>query len=265
VTVALAPASYSPSQSVQATVVGTSTSIDLAAVSPSRWIAQGASLSVPLTVQALVLGVGLANQTINFAITRGSATLSSATATTNSAGFASVTASFTNLSGTIQASACVVPNNSPCATIEIFAVASSSWTLQTVSGAQQIVAVAQQFQPLVVRVTDGSSAQNPVMGVNVLFGTTLTALNSGGDQGPPILLGNSQALAATDQNGLASMTPSTGSVGACDLFINVSAGQSNAEFELESVPPMAGEVPEKIPSKAPTRLNQLHGGEENPL
>jgi hypothetical protein len=217
-------------------------------------------------VQALDFGVGFANQTINFAITRGSATLSSTTAITNSSGFASVTASFTNLSATIQASACAAPNNSPCVSLAIFAVASSSWTLQAVSGSQQIEPVGQAFQPLAMRVTDGSSAQNPVMGVPVSFATTLTELNSGGNGqgGPPILLGNSQAQATTDQDGMASMIPSTGNVGACDVFINVSAGQSNAEFELESVPPMPGEAPERVPAKTTPKPNQMRAGEENP-
>jgi hypothetical protein len=58
ITIALAPAvSYSPPQTQQATVVGTSTTLDLAAVTPTRWIGQGATLAVPLTVEALDLGV----------------------------------------------------------------------------------------------------------------------------------------------------------------------------------------------------------------
>ena len=56
ITIALAPASYSPPQSQQATVVGTSTTLDLAAVTPTHWIGQGATIAVPLTVEALDLG-----------------------------------------------------------------------------------------------------------------------------------------------------------------------------------------------------------------
>src|SRR5208282_2424959 len=56
ITIALAPASYSPPQSQQATVVGTSTALDLAAVTPTRWVGQGATIAVPLTVEALNLG-----------------------------------------------------------------------------------------------------------------------------------------------------------------------------------------------------------------
>ncbi len=57
VTVALAPLSYSPPQTQQATVVATSTALDLAALTPTRWVGQGASVIVPLTVEVLDLGV----------------------------------------------------------------------------------------------------------------------------------------------------------------------------------------------------------------
>jgi hypothetical protein len=67
ITIALAPAVYSPAQTQQASVVGTSTTLDLAAVTPTLWIAQGATIGVPLTVEALDLGAPLANVTVNFA------------------------------------------------------------------------------------------------------------------------------------------------------------------------------------------------------
>ncbi|MGB9084243.1 MAG: hypothetical protein WCC46_06450, partial [Terriglobales bacterium] len=81
ITIALAPAVYSPAQSQQATVLATSTALDLAAVTPQRWIAQGASISVPLGVQALDLGAPLANVTVNFTLIQGTASLSAASAT----------------------------------------------------------------------------------------------------------------------------------------------------------------------------------------
>jgi len=114
ITIKLAPAVYSPPQTQQATVVATSTALDLAAVTPSRWVGQGATLAVPLTVEALDLGVPIANLTINFALKVGTASLSAGSATTNGSGFASITASLTNLSANVQVSACVAPNNAPC-------------------------------------------------------------------------------------------------------------------------------------------------------
>jgi hypothetical protein len=68
------------------------------------------------------------------------------------------------------------------------------------------------------------------MGVNVAFTTIL------GRAGPdPVILGSSQAVSVSDQNGLASIVPSDGSVGACDVFITVSAGTATAQLQMESV------------------------------
>ena len=70
ITIALAPASYSPPQTQQAAVVGTSTTLDLVALTPSRWVGQGATIAVPLTVEALDLGVPKANVAVNFVVTK---------------------------------------------------------------------------------------------------------------------------------------------------------------------------------------------------
>ncbi len=70
----------------------------------------------------------------------------------------------------------------------------SLWTLETVSGSSQVVPTGQAFQPLVMRVTDGSAAANPVMGVNVTFATTLARVS---ENGMPVLLGSSQAQVVT--------------------------------------------------------------------
>src|SRR5260370_6729407 len=52
ITIALAPASYSPPQTQPATVVGTSSALDLVAMAPTRWVGQGATLAVTLAVEA---------------------------------------------------------------------------------------------------------------------------------------------------------------------------------------------------------------------
>ena len=232
ITIALAPASYSPPQSQQATVVGTSTTLDLAAVAPTQYVGQGATVVLPLTVEALDLGAPMANVTVNFAIVRGTASLSAGSATTNNSGFATIAANLTNLSANVQVSACVAPNNAPCQTFTLFAWPPSLWTLETVSGSSQVLLTGQAFQPLVMRVTDGSAAANPVMGVNVSFATTLARVS---ENGMPVLLGSSQVPVATDQNGRASIVPSAGNVGPCDVFITVSAGQSTAQLQMESL------------------------------
>ncbi len=156
ITVALAPASYQPPQSQQATVMASSSALNLAAVMPTRWIGQGATIAVPLTVEALNQSGALqANVAVNFAITNGNASLSSASATTNSSGFATVSALLTNQSASVQVSACVAPNNTICQTFTLFSTPPSLWTLETVSGSQQVIPAGQVFQPLVMRVTDG--------------------------------------------------------------------------------------------------------------
>ena len=193
----------------------------------------------------------MANVTVNFAIVRGTASLSAGSATTNNSGFATITANLTNLSANVQVSACVAPNNAPCQTFTLFAWPPSLWTLETVSGSSQVLLTGQAFQPLVMRVTDGSAAANPVMGVNVSFATTLARVS---ENGMPVLLGSSQVPVATDQNGLASIVPSAGNVGPCDVFITVSAGQSTAQLQMESLAAIvtgSTNGPAKAPSARP--------------
>ena len=269
ITIALAPLSYSPPQSQQATVLGTSTALDLVAVTPTRWVGQGATLAVPLTVEALDLGVPKANVAVNFAITKGTASLSAGSGTTNGSGFATITAQLTNQSADVQVSACVAPNNAPCQTFTLFSTPSSRWTLETVSGSPQVVPAGQSFQPLVMRVTDGSLAANPVMGVTVTFETTLARVSPGqggqpdgdsvvGANGMPVLLGSSQAQVGSTQDGLASIVPSVGSVGPCDVFITVSAGRSTAQLQMESVAAIVTGQQNNSPAKAPTAPPDPH-------
>jgi hypothetical protein len=91
---------------------------------------------------------------------------------------------------------------------------------------------AAQLSDQVVRVTDSSPAADPVMGVNITLKTTLARVP---ENGMPVILGSSQAQVVSAQDGLASIVPSAGSVGPCEVFITVSAGQSTAQFQMESV------------------------------
>jgi hypothetical protein len=95
-----------------------------------------------------------------------------------------------------------------------------------------------------MRVTDGPKPANPVMGVNVTFATTLARVSLGqGGQGLGVILGSSQAQVVTDQNGLASMVPSVGNVGPCEVYITASAGLSSAQFQMDN---LAAIVPGKL-------------------
>ena len=277
ITAALAPSSYPSPQIQQMTLVATSSSLDLAAVAPTRWIAQGATLSVPLTVEALSSGAPKSKVVVNYVVTQGAATLSSGTATTNNSGLATVTAQLTNLAASVQVSACVSPGNSPCTAFSLLATQASAWTLEAVSGSSQVVPYGQSFQPLIMRVTDGSNADNPVQGANVTFVITLER-NPQGPGGPflgdsyqaqgamPVILETSQAQVVTDQNGLASITPSAGSFGPCQVYIVVTAGNAIAQFELESVDPIATQqnVPTKRPApRAPRQV--VHFSSSHPV
>ena len=249
VVAALAPAAYQPAQTQQATLVATASTQDLAAIAPTRWLAQGVTTSVPLTVEALNMGTPQAGVGITFTVTNGAAQLSPSTATTNSQGLAATTATVTNLSATVQVSACETPGNNPCQTFTLFAVPSTSWTLEAIGGASQIVPNGQPFQPLAMRVTDGSASDNPVQGATVTFLTTLERNPQGGGGPPqgnamrkgkpqdsqPVILGTSTAQAASDQTGQAAITPSVGNLGPCDALITVTAGAATAQFDLEDV------------------------------
>jgi len=116
------------------------------------------------------------------------------------------------------------------------------------------VLAGQAFQPLVMRVTDGSAAANPVMGVNVTFATTLARVS---ENGMSVLLGSSQVPVVTDQNGRASIVPSAGNVGPCDVFITVSAGQSTAQLQMESVAAIVT-GPTNSAAKAPTARPDIY-------
>jgi hypothetical protein len=134
----------------------------------------------------------------------------------------------------------------------MFSTPSSLWTLETVSGSSQAVGAGQSFQPLAMRVTDGTVAANPVMGVMVTFQTTLATIGQGqggppgggaSATGQPVLLGSSQAQVVTSQDGIASIVPSAGNVGPCDVFVAVSAGHSAVQFQMENLAAMVPVVP----------------------
>ena len=248
ITATLAPSVYSPAQSVAATMTATSSSSDIGVTTPYLWIAQGASVRVPLTARVVNLGAPQTGVTVNFAIAQGSGALSSASAVTSRNGYASVTLTLTNFTANVQLTACVAPGNNPCQTFYGNAVAAAMMNLQAVAGAGQVI-TGTAFQPLRVRVTDSSTPPNPVLGASVLFqSTVLRPLGNNltltpGDPtvtqtGMPVILSVSQSTAQSDANGLASFAPSVGSLtGPLEIEIQVSAGTTAVlRDELETFP-----------------------------
>ncbi|HVI10541.1 MAG TPA: hypothetical protein VND65_19790, partial [Candidatus Binatia bacterium] len=222
---------------------------DIGVTTPYLFIAQGASVSVPLTAQVVSLGIPKPGMTVDFIINQGSGSLSAQSAVTNGSGLATVNLSETNLGAGFQISACVAGGTGPCQTIYGSAVALASLNLQFVSGAAQTVS-GTNFQPLTVRVTDSSTPPNPVLGASVTFQSTVTRMvgsNPAGGSGDPssgqtgssIILSASQSSALSDGNGLASITPSLGSfTGALEIQFQISAGISALlQDVLQSIPP----------------------------
>lgn len=250
ITAQLAPASYTPAQQVQTTLLGTSSSLDLGLAPQFVHIAQGTSVNLSLTARALSNGTPLSGQSVNFAVMKGSGTLSPSTATTNANGYATSTLQLSAIASDVQVSACVAPTNSPCATFYGTAVPASGLQLQPVAGNSQMVVEGQAFQPVIVRATDFSTPPNPVLGANVLFQSTVersggtASGTSGGDttitQNPtPVVLSSSQSFVISDPNGLATFQPSTGGfTGALEVIGAATAGASDVPFALESLPPV---------------------------
>jgi hypothetical protein len=273
----LAPGVYSPAQSVAATMTATSTSQDIGVTTPYLWIAQGASVSVPLTAVVVDLGAPKSGVTVNFTIAQGTGSLSAASAVTNSSGYASVTLSLTNFAANVQVSACVAPGNNPCQTIYGNAVAAAMLNLQAVAGAGQVT-TGTVFQSVTVRVTDSSTPPNPVLAASVLFQSTLMRPPGNGltttpgdptstQTGMPVILSESQNTAQSDVNGLTSFSPSAGLFAApLEIQIQVSAGTTallQDEMEIIQANDSGNAPPTFSPwqGSVPTRRGWLLFGE----
>jgi hypothetical protein len=248
ITATLAPGVYNPSQSVSGTLDGTSASQSIGVTTPYLWIAQGASLSVPLIARVVSFGSPKSGITVNFTVDQGTGSLSSSSAVTNSAGYATVTLSLTDFTANVQLSACVAPGPGPCASVYGNAVGAGLINLQAVAGGVQTI-TGQVFQPVTVRVTDSSSPPNPVLGASVLFQSTvmrpsgdgfsvITGDTSNPQGGMPSILGAAQNSVPSDANGLASIVPSVGSFnGLLEIEIQISAGSSaSIQDVLETFP-----------------------------
>lgn len=248
-TAKLAPASYAQPQQVQTTVLGVSSSMDLSLPTPSVWIAQGATLNVPLTARVLANGNPVSAATVNYQITQGTGSLSSGSAQTGATGYASVTLQLSSLNATVQVSICVGPSNSPCLVFRAFAVQPASLQLQAVSGILQIVLPSQTVHPVVVRVVDPANPPHAVLGAGVFFQDFIGRLPANQpivwageaditQPGMPVILGKSQATVASDINGLASFPIATGGFsGNIAVIGSATAGSAGLQFAAQQLGP----------------------------
>jgi hypothetical protein len=268
ITATLAPGVYSSSQSVATTVSATSSSSDIAVLTPYLWIAQGATLSIPVTARVVNKGVAQNGVTVNYSVPLGSGSLSSSSAQTDSNGYATVTLNLTNFSASVQVSACVAPANAPCQSLNGTPVAAAAQNLQPVSGEGQVTTLGQSFQPLVVRATDNSSPPNPVEGASVTFQTTVmrptgdsptggTGESGSGNPELPLILSVSQSSILTDVNGLASIVPSTGPFsGPLEVDVAVATGvNATLESVLQAWPAAVVGIAPPIGKDPPTGVH----------
>lgn len=230
ITATLAPGVYSQSKSVSATLNAIESSSDIGLLNSQVWLSQGATVGIPITARVLSNGSPRSNVQVNFSIVLGSGTLSTGSAQTNSAGYASVTLNVTQVNAALRVSACVAPGNAPCSLFYANVVPLAQQVLQPISGSGQI-STGQAFQPVVVRVTDSSTPPNPVMAapINFLMTVLREAENSGNDgRNPmPVILKASQTGAATDINGYANIVPSASGFSApVEVDVYVTAGVS---------------------------------------
>jgi len=252
ITATLAPASYANAKTQLATLQATSSALDIGIAAPSRWIAQGANVNLPLSARVLSSGSPQNGRTVTFRVLLGNATLSSSSGVTDGNGYATTTVQIPNMSGDVRANACVAPANTVCALLTLTRVATTNLKLSTVSGSAQMVGVGQPFQPVAVRVTDSSSPWNPVQGADIDFAMMIMRPDNdvfldedpegaGGSHGMPVILGSSQVTVASDVSGIASVLPTAGSLpGMIEIEIIASAASGAAQkFELESIWPVS--------------------------
>ena len=246
VTATLAPASYITPKLVQTTILGTSSALDLAMVTPFRFIASGTTTDVPLSVRVLSNGVPVNGTTVKFTIVSGTANLTLTTPTSDTNGYASTTLHVTSIVNSVQVTACAEPGDAPCQTFYGTVVPTSQLKLEPVSGSLQIVNVGQTFVPVVVRATDSATPPDTVLGASVVFQSAVlrpdndAPLEQWGDTvvtSPtmPVILSSSQVVVLSDGNGLASLQTATGQLFASEVEGSASLGSSMLPFELEAL------------------------------
>lgn len=269
ISVLLAPASYNTPKSVQATVLGTTSSLDISLVSAFAWIAQGATVDIALAARVLSNGLPVPGSKVNYQVAKGSGTLGSASIDSDVNGFAHTTLHLAAIAGDVQVSACVAPANMPCQIFSATAVPASMLRLEPVGGSVQVLPAGRSFQPVSVRAIDSAIAPHPVLGASVTFqvvvsrpATAPPPVSIGGiiigKNPPPVIVSSSRMSVLSEGSGLAPLQPSTGTVqGALVIQGTAAAGTSVLAFQLQSLLPAAAPSGSpRPPLDDPLRNNQ---------
>ena len=238
-------ATLSSGASVMATVNGVASTPAVSAAPPKLYVAKNTAASVPLLARVVGNGVPLAGRLVEFEVMLGTATVSTASATTDAAGEATTTVTTANMTGEVRVSACVgVAPQTACDIFYVYAVTTTTGTRLIKSGGdQQWVLPTGSFLPLSARVSDLSNPPNLVAGVPVRFAmtaykpTTSDCTTSGETvtcrHGSPVVVAAEDVTVNTNGWGVASYTPHVTGSG-LTIEIRASSGNSEATFTLHT-------------------------------
>jgi hypothetical protein len=242
----LAPASYPSPKSVQLTLLGSSSSLAISLDNQQLWVAQGATVDIPLSARVLSNGVPVSSRTVEFQVLQGTASLAAPASVSDLSGIASNSVHLANLGGGVLISACVMPGNVPCQNFSVTAVPASTQSLQAVSGTRQALASGQTLRPVVVRVTDVTSPPHPVIGATVAVQDIVSRIDPASDplniggiligRNPaPVVITSSRFAMISDNNGQIAIVLSPGNAsGSVQIQGTASAGVGVIGFNLQS-------------------------------
>jgi len=211
----------------------------IVALTPSLYIAIGATASWSPQAEALSGSAPLAGQSVNWSAASG-VTPSAATAVTNTNGIASTQLNIGPLAEGADAPlyACL-PGNTACATFQIYSVHPEVAQLAAVSGAGQTLSANARPAPVILRVTD--AVGHPMAGGIVTFYETLRQWTpdcpaQGRCPSAPVLA--TQTVQATSgSDGLVTLVPLTGNGEPTRLYVTAVTGNvASLNFEIEQHP-----------------------------
>ncbi|MBZ5510419.1 MAG: hypothetical protein LAN70_04540 [Acidobacteriia bacterium] len=240
-------ASLANGQTTSATVNGVSGSLMISAVPPRIYVAANTTASVPLLARVAGNGAALPGRLVEFQVMLGSGSLTSTTATTDSAGEARSTLAVTNLASEVRVSACVgVAPQTACDIFYVYPVGGAQ--LLKAGGDEQYLPVGQIFAPVRVRVSDNNVPPNSVAGMAVHFYIAVyrdpgsgSVQQAGevvtGHRAQPIVISSADVTVDSDGWGQASYTPEIAAAwGAVQVDIQASiANGQTVSFTLHTL------------------------------
>jgi IPT/TIG domain len=211
----------------------------IVAMTPSLYIAIGATASWSPRVEVLSGSAPLAGQSVNWSAAAGVAP-STATAVTGANGIASAQVSIGPLAeGAFLPIYACLPGNTACSTFQIYSVHPEVAQLTAVSGAGQTLSASATPAPVVMRVTD--AVGHPMAGGTVAFNETLKQWTpdcpaQGRCPSAPVLA--TQTVQVTSgSDGLVTLTPLTGNGEPTRLYVMAVTGNvASLNFEIEQHP-----------------------------